>query len=195
MTPVIRLLIKRIILFFVRGYTFRFILLLLLGFFAYREYADSGLKRRTFVFYSLSDGKSVVEERMLAESDSPELNITRYVQDALLGPATPDTALLFPKETKLRSLLFREGVVYVDLSEDAALPSPEEGDTFQNFYTLNLGIRRNFDFVTGVRFFISGNEAYIEKFYEIFAGNASKDYKTVSKGVDKLSVSRIILII
>jgi hypothetical protein len=132
----------------------------LLGIFAFTEFFISGLVRRTFVFYSINNGMTMVEDRMLKRSSSRELDIARYVEEVLLGPVSPDSAPLFPRETRLRSLLYRDGVVYADLSESAALPPPEGGDVFRNVHTLYAGIRRNFSFVRGVRFFIAGQAAF-----------------------------------
>ena len=146
------------------------------------EFFVLGLARKTFVFYAIDSGNVTVEERMLkvsrgnpvsrknmARSSAREVNITRYVEEALLGPVSPNSLPLFPKETRLCSLLYRNGVVYVDLSEDAALPPLEgallpEGEVFTNLETLYAGIRRNFPFVRDVRFFIAGKAAYTGKF-------------------------------
>jgi hypothetical protein len=178
----------------------RLVLIILLCAAALGEYFYAGQVRRTFVFYSLDNGVEVVEERMLPRSSSREAGVRQYVEDLLLGPAEPNSAPLFPPETGVRSLLYRNGVVYLDLSESAALPSAlpsalplavpgaaslssilpktplsaapqavlDGGDCFRNLYILNAGIRRNFPFVKDVRLFIAGNEAYPEKFAEIF---------------------------
>ncbi|MCL2762561.1 MAG: GerMN domain-containing protein [Treponema sp.] len=143
------------------------------------EFAVLGLARRTFVFYA-DDGKTItVEERMLRGSarsplhpPSREIAITRYVQEALLGPVSPDSLPLFPRETRLLSLLYRNGVVYVDFSKDAALPPIESasldasaaGEVFTNLKTLHSGMKRNFPFVKESRFFIAGKAAYPGEF-------------------------------
>jgi hypothetical protein len=146
----------------------RLLFLVLLGIAAFTEFLLSGLVRRTFVFYSMSEGMMTVEDRMLKRSSSQELDIVRYVEEVLLGPIAPDSAPLFPGETKLVSLLYRGGVVYADLSETAALPPLEGGEVFRNFYTLNAGIRRNFAFVKDVRLFITGKAVYFDDFQRIF---------------------------
>ncbi|MDR0315800.1 MAG: GerMN domain-containing protein [Treponema sp.] len=128
------------------------------------EFIVLGLARRTFVFYDIDSGLIRVEDRMLKRSPSREVNIIRYVDEALLGPVSPDSLPLFPRETRLRSLLYRDGVVYVDFTEEAVLPPPEGGEVYKNFQTIHAGIRRNFPFVRGVRFFIAGTAAYIEDF-------------------------------
>jgi hypothetical protein len=146
------------------------------------EFLVLGLARRTFLFYNVDNGSVFVEERLLPVSsrnlknfgESPvsssrELDLIRYVEEALLGSISPNSLPLFSKETRLVSLLYRNGVVYVDLSEDSALPSPESAalpnlEVFTPFETLYYGIKRNFPFVRDVRFFIAGKAAFAGKF-------------------------------
>jgi hypothetical protein len=123
-----------------------------------------GLARRSFVFYAIDSGLVTVEDRMLSHSPSRELNIKRYVEEALLGPFSHNSQPLFPRETRLRSLLYRDGVVYADLSIEAAMPPLEGGEVYQNFETLFYGIKRNFSYVRDVRFFIVGRAAYADGF-------------------------------
>jgi hypothetical protein len=151
------------------------------------EFFVLGLARRTFVFYTIDSRVASVEERFLKRSLSREINIARYVEEALLGPVSPNSLPLFPRETRLLSLLYRDGVVFVNLSEDAALPtalatpeslltgtllagsplsgaSLEDGEVFVSLETLYSGIKRNFSFVRDLRFFIAGKAAYAGKF-------------------------------
>jgi hypothetical protein len=149
------------------------------------ELSVAGLVRRTFAFYTVDGAVTIVESRMLrvlgnlpVSGNSPvsgnrrslsrEVNIVRYVEEALLGPVSPNSLPLFPNETRLLSLMYRDGVVYTDLSESAALPpiegSPQGGGVLTNFKTLHAGIRRNFPFVRDVRFFIAGKAAYAGDF-------------------------------
>jgi len=144
------------------------------------EFLFSGLVRRTFVFYSNLEGNTVVEDRILHRSGDQETDIRRYVDEVLLGPVSPDSAPLFPRETRLSSFMYRDAVVYADLTEQAALPLPEGarrpipegGDVFRSLLTLNEGIRRNCSFVKDVRLFIGGNEVFFEEFRGIFANPA-----------------------
>ena len=139
----------------------RLLFLAVLGVTALVEFFVLGLARRTFVFYTIDSGIIVVEDRMLKRSLSREVNLTRYMEEMLLGPVSPDLLPLFPRETRLKSLLYRNGVVYADFSEDAALPPVEGGNVLDNFRTLYAGIIRNFSFVRDVRFFIDGTAAYL----------------------------------
>jgi hypothetical protein len=174
MNVFIKAVLKRLTLFFGNKIYRRVFFLFVLGIFAITEFLVSGLVRRTFVFYSISTGSATVEDRTLRRSPSPEADIRRYVDEVLLGPVSPDSAPLFPRETRLKSLLFRGGVVYADLTEDAALAVVEGGELFRNFRTLYGGIRRNFSFVKDVRLFVAGKEAYFQEFRDIFAAESKK---------------------
>jgi hypothetical protein len=140
--------------------------LLLVSLFALEDFLYSGYVRRTFVFYFVTDRSIIVEDRMLRRSESREEDITWYVEEFLLGPESPDLAPPFSKETRLHSLLYRDGVVYADLSESAVLPFAERGfpasgqGVFEGFETLYQGIRRNFPYVRDVRLFAGGNRAF-----------------------------------
>jgi hypothetical protein len=136
------------------------------------DFLLSGLARRTFVFYSIDNHAPLVEDRMIPRTGSRERDITRYVEEALLGPVSLDSAPLFPKGTRLESLLCRDGVVYADLSELAALAEPEGPGVFVALQTLCNGVKRNFSYVRDVRLFIAGHEAYSEKFSELFGAYA-----------------------
>ncbi|MDR0600986.1 MAG: GerMN domain-containing protein [Treponema sp.] len=139
------------------------ICLVLLCLLAFLDYRRSGLTRTTFVFYSTENGGELVEERMLPLPRDREEKLRFYTAEALLGPALQDAMPLFPRDTRLESILFRDGVVYLDLSEAAAFPV-EGGESFKSLSALYGGIRRNFGFVKDVRFFIAGNEAFPGRF-------------------------------
>jgi hypothetical protein len=142
----------------------RFIYLLLLGIPALFDYWSGGFVRRTFVFFARDTGKAGVEERFLPSMPCRELEVRQYVEETLLGPVSPESDPLFPRETGLKSLLLRDGIVYADLSMPAALPYSPGSDAFRGLYVLYEGVRRNFGFVRGIRFFIDGREAYHERF-------------------------------
>lgn len=140
-------------------------LLVVLSCIALTEFLYLGLARRTFIFYTVEGGSLVVEDRMLKRAGvmrASETDIIRYTEETLLGPVSPDLMPLFRRETRLNSLLFRDGIVYADFSEDAALP-PEGETVLNSFRTLRGGIIRNFSSVKDVRFFIEGQAAFYGK--------------------------------
>jgi hypothetical protein len=174
MNVVIKNILENMARFCVNKRNRRFFYLIIISLFALGEFYYAGLVRRTFVFYSNTEGMPVVENRLFKRSGSRETDLRRYAEEALLGPVSADSAPLFPQGTRLRSLLFRDGVVYVDLTENAALPPPGGGDVFRSLLTFNEGVRRNFAYVEDVRLFINGMEAYHGEFNEIFAVRGEK---------------------
>jgi len=164
-----------------RHWAFRLALLAALGGAAAADYAAAGRARRTFEFHAPGGGTRV-EERMLARAGSPEEDLRRYVAEALLGPETRGLLRLFPGDARLRSLLFRGGVAYVDFSEAAALPPEGAAGVFEGFLVLNRGIRRNFPGVRDVRLFIEGTEVFAGEFGRVFSASP------VTRGLDKTGV-------
>jgi hypothetical protein len=68
--------------------------------------------------------------------------------------------------------MYRESVVYADLTESAALPIPAGRDVYRSFLTLNEGLRRNVPNIKDVRIFIGGNEVFFNEFRVIFTNSA-----------------------
>ncbi|MDR3020822.1 MAG: GerMN domain-containing protein [Treponema sp.] len=141
----------------------RLLLIGIIALIALSEFFILGLARRTFVFYTLKDGEIAVEDRMLKRARSREENIIRYMEETLLGPGSPDLLPLFPRETRLNSLIFRDGKVYANFSKEAELPPVEGGRTQENFQTLHDGILRNFPYIKEVLFFIESRPIYVEE--------------------------------
>jgi len=152
-----------IIKFFKSPFRLYLILLAALGAAALIDYYNLNLSRRTFVFYSIDDGEIAVEDRMLRHSSSKEEDIIRYTEETIQGPVSPNLSPLFPYETRLKSLLLRDKVIYADFTESAALRLPDnlvkgEGrDVLDNFRTLYDSFLRNFPYISDIRFFIEGN--------------------------------------
>jgi hypothetical protein len=91
-----------------------FLLLLLLSlalFLAGRHWA-----RRTLFFPEISSQHLVGETRFLPRRGSLERDVQLLVEEAILGPEMPMHRPLFPRETRLVSVLARQGRVYLSLS-------------------------------------------------------------------------------
>ncbi|MDR0553204.1 MAG: GerMN domain-containing protein [Treponema sp.] len=136
----------------------RLFYLLILAGIAFIKVRGAGFERWTFEFFALDTGKPRIEERIFRRSASREFDIRRYVEETLLGPVSPESAPLFSRDSRLLALMIRDGTVYANLSEIAALPPPEGGEPLVSLASLRRGIRRNFSFVKDVRLYIEGNE-------------------------------------
>jgi hypothetical protein len=172
MNAVVKEVLSKLRTFLSKTKNRRLVYLVIICLFALTDFLYSGLARRTFVFYSDIGDNIVVEDRMLRRSGNRETDIRRYVQEALLGPASPGSNPLFPRETRLNSFLFRNAVVYADLTESAAIPLSGGDGVFRSLLTLNEGIRRNFSHVKNVKIFIGGSEVFFEEFRDIFTNSA-----------------------
>ncbi len=142
--------------------------LILLGLIALADFLIIGNNRYTMVFYSIKEGTPVIEDRMIPSAKTREESLTRYIDEVLLGSVDLDTAPLFLEETRLETLFYRNGEVYINLSETAAL-APEDGihDVKKNISTLVSGIKRNFSYIDKIIIFIHGNEVFFDKFADI----------------------------
>jgi len=131
--------------------------------FALTDYILSARVSRSFVFPDMNGKGNSVEYRFLPRTRGLENQIEQYVAEALLGPVSVDSSFLFIKGTRVLSVLAREGVAYIDLSEDAAL-SAQTGSsaTFlrDSLAGLVAGIGRNFPSLKRVSVFIGGHEPY-----------------------------------
>ncbi|MDR0408969.1 MAG: hypothetical protein LBH18_01025 [Spirochaetaceae bacterium] len=125
------------------------------------DFTITKLVRRTFVFYTPDTGHEIVEERMIAYTGSLETDMSRYVEEAILGPLSLETVPLLSRGSRLESLLLRENIVYLSISEEAAIPPPS-GQLSYNLTTMKDGLRRNFPIIKEVRVFIAGNEILTE---------------------------------
>jgi spore germination protein GerM len=162
MNIIIKQMLGILIRFFADKRRYRIAILGILCIFALVDFLAGGLARRTYVFYAVSDGSISVEDRMIKRASTREQNIARYTDEAILGPVLPDFLPLFAKGTRLLSLLYRDDMVYIDFSEDAAMPPEEGGEVLKNLITLKTGIIRNFSYVSDVCFFINGKAVYPE---------------------------------
>jgi len=153
----------------------RILFLLAISIIAFVEFNQSGLSRKTFVFFTNLEGQLIVEERMLHTITDRETEIERYIDEVLLGPVSPGLDPLFPRNTRLISYMYRDGIVYADLSESALFPVSGTDGVFRGFLTLNEGIRRNFSHVEDVKLFIGGMEVFFNEFNAIFTNSADNN--------------------
>jgi hypothetical protein len=161
MKTAVKEIFLKILCFFREKPKRRLVYLFMLALFALVEFIQSGIARRTLMFYAIEKENAVVEERFFPRSGSRELDIRQYIEDVLLGPGSPDVAPLFPRETRLESLLYRGDTLYLGLSEAAALPPLEGGNVFTNLHTFYSEIQQNFRYIKEVKFFIKGNEVFL----------------------------------
>ena len=121
------------------------------------DITSSDRARYTFVFYN-REGEAAIEERLLYKEMNSERAIQSYIEEMLYGPISQDLKPVFLQESSLLSLLYRDGTVFINLSEEAAFPVQIEADFNYSFTTMEQGVFRNFPAVQAVRIFVMGHE-------------------------------------
>ncbi len=99
----------------------------------------------------------VADERYLPRHRNADRDVRELVEAALLGPARHGAAPLFPSTTTVRALMVRRGVLYVDLSAQAAMPDalvPLPVSAAAD--ALSRAVRFNFRWIREVAFTVDG---------------------------------------
>ena len=113
---------------------------------------------RTLFFVEPVSKAVVMEHRLIAEKQDLELNVELLIKDELLGPALLVRDSVFPSGTRLNHVLFRDGVLYADLSLDAMFPSAHSGLNFaDSIQILKNTISFNFPEIKNIVVTIDGS--------------------------------------
>ena len=81
---------------------------------------DNLFTEKLLIFFpEHSGGRIAGEARTVVKQDSIEGDIELLVEEIILGPADIRHAGVLPRNTKVRSVVVREGAAYLDLSSDA----------------------------------------------------------------------------
>ena len=128
-------------------------------FFYLRKNSEYDSVRRIFVFESYDTAEKSMEVRYLHKKDGEEA-VREFVEELLLGPETDRYIRLFPYGTKLISCFIRDGVLYTDLSEEAALSMSGTSETYKACALLRENVMQNFGDLKDYRIFMMGNEVY-----------------------------------
>lgn len=126
----------------------------------FSDVASGHKERQVFLFESYSTSDLACEVRTL-EQMSHKTAIRAFVDELLLGPISPDARPLFPLGTTVRSCFLRDGVLYLDLSEDAI--QLEAGTPSQNTVAteiLKRNLFTNFRNIDIIKLYIVGKEVY-----------------------------------
>ncbi|MCR4938493.1 MAG: GerMN domain-containing protein [Treponemataceae bacterium] len=120
---------------------------------------NAGSVRRLFIFESYDNSERSMEVRYLHEKNG-EAAVREFIEELLLGPMSDRYIRLFPYGTRLLSCFIRDNVLYIDLSEEAALRTEGTSDTERACTLLKENVRQNFADLTDYKIFMMGNEVY-----------------------------------
>lgn len=118
-------------------------------------------ERRIFFFESENSSELLYETRYLSKN-APQGEIQLFVDEVLLGPITPVAKALFPTGTKVESCFLRDGVLYLDLSEEAIkIEVGNSSDTLVASEILKKNLFTNFRNIDTIKLYIVGKEVYV----------------------------------
>ena len=113
---------------------------------------------RTLFFVEPVSKAVVLEHRLIAEKHDLVLNAELLIKDELLGPSLLVRDSVFPAGTRLNHVLFRDDILYADLSIEAMFPSAHSGLNFRDsIKILEKTISFNFPQVKNIVVTIDGS--------------------------------------
>lgn len=114
--------------------------------------------QRVLFFPNETTGAWSGELRELPRQPTRELEIEYLLREIVLGPMSLQFGRVLPRNLSVLSVLLREDVLYVNLSEHLVFPS---GDLIVGFEQMLEGVKRsvsyNYPGVSEVRFFVNGS--------------------------------------
>jgi hypothetical protein len=137
----------------------------LLAAFALFDFLGRDSSRMIMTFYTVADGKDLIEERAVKNADHEDTSakVAHYVEEVLLGPLSHEAAGFFPI-ANLQSCIVSSDTAYIGLPTPvvwAGIKDAEDRltiDAARSLDTLKEDIKRNFRSIENVVLFIDGRE-------------------------------------
>jgi len=113
--------------------------------------------RRVLFFPKQNSKKLVSEVRYLPRMETEEEDIQLLVEEIILGPSRENHEILLPKGVNVESVMLRDGVLYLDLSEAIVLNEIKLRLGFEgSIKVLSNTVMFNFRDIKKVFIFING---------------------------------------
>ena len=123
---------------------------------------------RVLFFPETTTGKLVGERRFLPPRSGLTSQIELYVQELILGPSNPLLTRIVPRHVRLRSVIARNGQVYVSLSREIIELQPDAPLSFdQSLQAIANGVLYNFPKIRDLYLLVEGQipgEQYADGF-------------------------------
>jgi spore germination protein GerM len=135
---------------------FMFVLIFVISFVLFT--INKGTQQRIVLFFpNTSDAKLVGEERYIKRQSSPINNMKALVSELLLGPSLPGSSPLFPRKTKMISVILIKNHLYINFSKEIIFSDIKTPlDFYSSLYACINSMRYNFPQVKYISFFVNG---------------------------------------
>ncbi len=117
--------------------------------------------RYSLRFQSVDSGKLCVESRVLPHEKWPGM-VRLYVDELLLGPKMERSRPLFAPGTRETMCFVRDGILYVNLTQDALLRTGSASEIKAGADLFKKNILDTFGRIKAVRLYIDNKAAYEE---------------------------------
>jgi hypothetical protein len=134
--------------------------------------------RRVLFFPERFNGNLNGEVRYLKHQKNFEQNIRYFIDELLLGPSLPHLSRLFPKETKLLSLIVKDNLLFINFSKEMIFLDktiPPNMDFVLKACISNIDF--NFTRIKRICIYINGEYIALEKNDPITAGESGEKVK------------------
>ncbi|MFP4364914.1 MAG: GerMN domain-containing protein [Spirochaetia bacterium] len=113
---------------------------------------------RRVIFFPHERGEGFYGEyRTVPSRRTREAQMELLLEESLLGPVNIDNRLFLPRETDVRSFLYRDGIVYIDFSHEAiSLQNRNDFNIDTAMQVIERTFRYNFKGIREIVFTIMG---------------------------------------
>jgi hypothetical protein len=120
-------------------------------------FLNHGWVERVIFFPRYAENGSLGETRRLPKRDTREEELHYFIEEMILGPRNIENNPVVPENTELRAVIFREQVLYLDLSEDVLFQASGKPLPLERRMALIRGsIEFNFPWVKEIIITING---------------------------------------
>ena len=120
-------------------------------------YLNHGWVERVLFFPGYTDTGAPGETRRLPRRDTREEELEYFLEEMILGPTSIENIPIVPEGSELQSVMFRDQILYIDLSEDVLFqtsgrPLPLE----RRIALIRRSVMFNYPWVKGMIITING---------------------------------------
>lgn len=115
--------------------------------------------RYSFEYYVSGTNEIVFETRSVASIKGVS-KVKAYVEEYLLGPTVHRARPVFPLESRVLFCFERQGILFLNLSEEAVLDLSPDVNLFENYKLLQKNVSSNFPHIKKIELFIDGKSVF-----------------------------------
>ena len=113
--------------------------------------------------YYISGTQNTVFETRSVPAVKNVSKVKGYVEEFLLGPSVQRAVPAFPLKTRILFCFERQGILFLNLSQDAILDLSPETNLRGNYELLEMNVKSNFPHIKKIELFVDGISVFSDK--------------------------------